>query len=125
MSRIPRLVRCGIRSQCGCVPTRARVRRRQRAALRGGGIPAVPITTRAEALGLDPSRDRGIEPADRILLAVKPTNHFMAAPGPIAATVIYVDRAGALTRDYRKISYTCVQHPIWPLDAETWPGLIA
>ena len=31
---------------------------------------------------------------------------------------------GPLSRDYRRIPYTKVQRPIWPLDAETSPGLI-
>jgi len=49
----------------------------------------------------------------------------MAAFGPTAAKVIYVDSDGPLNRDYRKIPYTRVRRPIWPLDAETSPGLIA
>jgi len=38
--------------------------------------------------------------------------------------VIYVDADGPLVSDYRKLGYTNVQRPIWPLDAETRPGLI-
>jgi microcystin degradation protein MlrC len=48
----------------------------------------------------------------------------MAAFGPIAKKVIYVDADGPLSRDYRRIPYTQVQRPIWPLDVETTPGLI-
>jgi microcystin degradation protein MlrC len=48
----------------------------------------------------------------------------MAAFGPIAKRVIYVDSDAPLARDYRKISYTRVQRPIWPLDEATKPGLI-
>ena len=48
----------------------------------------------------------------------------MAAFGPIAKRVIYVDSDAPLARDYRKITYTRVQRPIWPLDEETKPGLI-
>ena len=49
----------------------------------------------------------------------------MAAFGPIAKRVIYVDSDAPLGRDYRKIDYTRVQRPIWPLDEDTTPGLIA
>ena len=56
-------------------------------------------------------RNVGIEPTEKKLVVVKSTNHFMAAYGPIP-------------RDYRKIPYTRITRPIWPLDAETSPGLI-
>jgi microcystin degradation protein MlrC len=95
------------------------------AAIRIGGIQIVLITNRTQALGLELFRNLGIEPADQKLVLVKSTNHFMAAFGPVAAKVIYVDSDGPLCRDYRKIPYTRVQRPIWPLDAETTPGLIA
>ncbi len=55
---------------------------------------------------------------------VKSTNHFMAAFGPIAGQVIYIDADGPLKRDYRRIPYTRVNRPIWPLDEATRPGLI-
>ncbi len=58
-------------------------------------------------------------------MVVKSTNHFMAEFGPIARTVLYVDSDGPLTRDYRKIAYTKVQRPIWPLDEATYPGLVS
>jgi microcystin degradation protein MlrC len=48
----------------------------------------------------------------------------MAAYGPIAKKVLYVDSDAPLCRDYRKIPYTRVQRPIWPLDEHTTPGLI-
>ncbi len=37
---------------------------------------------------------------------------------------IYVDADGPIPRDYRRIPYTRVQRPIWPLDEHTEPGLI-
>ena len=84
----------------------------------------VLISNRTQALGLELFRNVGIEPTERKLVVVKSTNHFMAAFGPIAKKVIYVDADGPLSRDYRRIPYTKVQRPIWPLDAETSPGLI-
>ena len=95
------------------------------AAVKVGGVEVVLITNRTQALGLELFRNVDIEPTQRKLVVVKSTNHFMAAFGPIAKKVIYVDSDGPLSRDYRKIPYTRIQRPIWPLDAETSPSLIA
>jgi microcystin degradation protein MlrC len=94
------------------------------AAIRVGGIDVVLISNRTQALGLELFRNLGIEPTARKLVVVKSTNHFRAAFGPIAAKVIYVDSGGPLARDYRKIPYTRIERPIWPLDEKTTPGLI-
>jgi microcystin degradation protein MlrC len=94
------------------------------AAIRVGGIDVVLITKRTQALGLELFRNLGIEPTKKKIVVVKSTNHFRAAFGPIAKKVIYIDSDGPLSRDYRKIPYTKVQRPIWPLDAQTQPGLI-
>lgn len=85
----------------------------------------VLISNRTQALGLELFCNLGIEPTERKLVVVKSTNHFMAAFGPIAQKVIYADSDGPLSRDYRKIPYSKVQRPIWPLDERTEPGLIA
>ena len=95
------------------------------AAIRIDGVEVVLISNRTQALGLELFRNLGIEPTERKLVVVKSTNHFMAAFGPIAQKVIYVDSDGPLSRDYRKIGYTKVLRPIWPLDDATSPGLIA
>jgi microcystin degradation protein MlrC len=95
------------------------------AAITIDGIDVVLISNRTQALGLELFRNLGIEPTRRKLVVVKSTNHFMAAFGPIAQKVIYVDSDGPLSRDYRKIPYGNVQRPIWPLDENTSPGLIA
>ncbi|HZF75437.1 MAG TPA: M81 family metallopeptidase [Acetobacteraceae bacterium] len=94
------------------------------AAVRVGGVEVVLISNRTQALGLELFRNLGIEPTQRKIVAVKSTNHFMAAFGPVADRVIYVDSDGPLSRDYRKIPYTKIQRPIWPLDEVTQPGLI-
>jgi microcystin degradation protein MlrC len=49
----------------------------------------------------------------------------MAAFGSPARKVLYVASNGPLTRDYRKIVYTKVRRPIWPLDEATYPGLVS
>ena len=94
------------------------------AAIRIGGVEVVLITKRTQALGLELFRNVGIEPTERRLVVVKSTNHFMAAFGPIAKQVLYIDADGPIPRDYRKIDYRKVARPIWPLDEETMPGLI-
>jgi microcystin degradation protein MlrC len=94
------------------------------AAIKIGGVEVVLITNRTQALGLELFRNVGIEPTERKMLVVKSTNHFMAAFGPIAKKVIYIDADGPIPRDYRKIPYTKLNRPVWPLDADTTPGLI-
>ncbi len=94
------------------------------AAVRIGGVDVVLITNRTQALGLEMFSNLGIDPRTRKILVVKSTNHFMAAFGPIAAKVIYIESDAPLARDYRKMTYTKVQRPIWPLDADTKPGLV-
>jgi microcystin degradation protein MlrC len=94
------------------------------AAIRVGGIDVVLISNCTQALGLELFRNLGIEPTAGKLVVVKSTNHFRAAFGPIAARVIYVNSDGPLPRDYRKIPYTRIERPIWPLDEKTTPGLI-
>ena len=89
-----------------------------------GGVEVVLISNRTQALGLELFRNVGVEPTQRRLVVVKSTNHFMAAFGPIAKKVIYIDADGPIPRDYRKIPYTRLQRPIWPLDEHTNPGLI-
>lgn len=94
------------------------------ACVKVGGVEVVLITHRTQALGLELFRNVGVEPTQRKLVVVKSTNHFMAAFGPIAKKVIYIDADGPIPRDYRKIPYTRLQRPIWPLDEHTTPNLI-
>ncbi|MDA8050785.1 MAG: M81 family metallopeptidase [Rhodospirillales bacterium] len=94
------------------------------AAIRVGGVETVLIENRTQALGLELFSNLGVNPRARKILVVKSTNHFMAAFGPIAHRVLYVDSDGPLNRNYARIPYSKVIRPIWPLDAETNPGLI-
>jgi microcystin degradation protein MlrC len=94
------------------------------AAVRIGGVEVVLISNRTQALGLELFTNLGIDPRQKKLVLVKSTNHFMAAFGPIAKKVIYVESDAPLSRDHRKIPYTRVNRPIWPLDEKTAPGLI-
>jgi microcystin degradation protein MlrC len=94
------------------------------AAIRFDGIDVVLVTRRTQALGLELFRNLGVDPAQRRIIVVKSTNHFMAAYGPIAGTVLYTDAGGAIRHDYRTIPFRKVQRPIWPLDEVTEPRLI-
>jgi microcystin degradation protein MlrC len=94
------------------------------ACVKVGGVEVVLISNRTQALGLELFRNVGVEPTERRLVVVKSTNHFMAAFGPIAKKVIYVDSDGPLSRDHRRIPYTKVERPVWPLDSATSPALI-
>jgi microcystin degradation protein MlrC len=89
-----------------------------------GGVEVVLVTKRTQALGLELLTNLGIDPQAKKLVVVKSTNHFMAAFGPIAKAVLYVDSDAPLSRDYRKIPYSRVRRPIWPLDEDTAPTLI-
>ena len=95
------------------------------AAARIAGVDVVLIANRTQALGLELFTNLGIDPRRKKLVVVKSTNHFMAAFGPIAKRVIYVESDGPLSRDYRRIPYTKIHRPIWPLDEKTSPGLVA
>ncbi len=96
------------------------------AAVRVGGVDVVLIAKRTQATGLELFTNLGIDPARKKIVVVKSTNHFMAAYGPIAKKVVYVESSGPLRRDHRKMPYTKVQRPIWPLDPEARPrGLIS
>jgi len=96
------------------------------AAVRVGGVDVVLIAKRTQATGLELFTNLGIDPARKKIVVVKSTNHFMAAYGPIAKKVVYLESSGPLRRDHRKMPYTKVQRPIWPLDPDARPrGLIS
>ncbi len=95
------------------------------AAVRVGDVEIVLITNRTQATGLELFTNLGIDPTQKKIVVVKSTNHFMAAYGPIAKKVVYVESSGPLRRDHRKVPYTKVERPIWPLDPDAKPrGLI-
>jgi microcystin degradation protein MlrC len=89
-----------------------------------GGVEAVLISTRAQAMGSDLFSNFGIDPTQRKILVVKSNQHFYASFAKIAAQVIYAEGDGPLPRDYRKLPWRKVQRPLWPLDAAAEPCLI-
>ena len=94
------------------------------AAIDLGGIEVVLITKRNQALGTDLFTGMGVEIADKKIVVVKSTNHFYAAFAPHASRVLYCDSGGPIPRDHRKVPYTRVQRPIWPLDEDVEPVLL-
>ena len=63
-----------------------------------------------------------IDLAKKRIVVVKSTNHFHAAFSKVAVDVLYCDSDGPIPRDHRKVPYTRVQRPIWPLDEVAEPA---
>jgi len=84
------------------------------------GITVALISIRTQALGTDLFTNLGVDLKSKRVIVVKSTNHFHGAFGPIAKQVLYSDGPGALPRDFKKVPYTRVKRPIWPLDADPW-----
>jgi microcystin degradation protein MlrC len=84
-------------------------------------IEVVLITKRTQALGADLFTGLGVDLGSKRLVVVKSTNHFYTAFSPIASKVLYCDADGPIARDHRKVPYTRVQRPIWPLDEQVKP----
>ena len=93
-------------------------------AIRMGGVEAVLISNRAQAMGIDLFSNLAIDPTRRRMLVVKSNQHFYAAFSQIASKVLYAEADGPLPRDYRKLPWKRILRPIWPLDAQTEPRLV-
>jgi microcystin degradation protein MlrC len=84
------------------------------------GVAVVLNSIRQQAWGRDLFTQAGIDPTKRKLVVVKSTNHFYADFSKIAKEVLYSDGPGAIPRDFRKVPYTRISRPIWPLDPNPW-----
>jgi len=89
-----------------------------------GAIDVVLITLRSQAMGTDLFTGMGVPLAGKKIVVVKSTNHFHAAFAPHASRVLYCDSGGPIPRDHRRVPYTRVQRPIWPLDENAQPVLL-
>ena len=94
------------------------------AAIAVDGISVVLISKRTQALGSDLLTGMGVAIEGKKMVVVKSTNHFHAAFAPFASRVIYCDANGPIPRDHRKVPYTRIQRPIWPLESGVSPVLI-
>ncbi len=62
----------------------------------------------------------GIDPMAKEIVVVKSMNHFRSGFAPIARGIIYAASPACIDTDYRRVPYTKVRRPIWPLDADPW-----
>jgi microcystin degradation protein MlrC len=87
------------------------------ATLKIGGVEVVVNSRRFQNYDRNFFRAGGIEPSERAILAVKSSQHFRAAYAPIASEIIVVDEGGGvMSNDLRKLPYTRVPRPVFPLD---------
>lgn len=84
-----------------------------------GGVEVVLTSRRFQNYDRNFFRAGGIEPSQRAVLAVKSMQHFRAAYAPLASEVIVVDEGGGITSsNLKKLAFTQVPRPIWPLDLD-------
>jgi len=63
-------------------------------------------------------RTFGIDPAEHTVIGLKSMQHFRAAFEPIAGKIIVCDSGAICTPDATKLTYSNVQHPIYPIDQD-------
>ncbi len=89
------------------------------ATLKIGGVEVVVNSRRFQNYDRNFFRAGGIEPTERAVLAVKSSQHFRAAYAPIASEIIVVDEGGGvMSNDLRKLPFTRVPRPVFPLDLD-------
>ena len=59
---------------------------------------------------------QGLDPAGAALVFVKSPAHFRASFGPLAARILIADTPGPTAPDMRRIPFTRVTRPLYPLD---------
>jgi len=65
---------------------------------------------------------QGIAPGDQRIIVVKSPVAFRGAYAPIAADIVVVDTPGLCTADLRRLEYTKVKRPAFPIDRDVeWP----
>lgn len=80
------------------------------------GVEVVITTFRCQAFGTDLFTQLGCDPAAHKLVVVKSAQHYRAAYAPLAAAIITVDAPGVVARDVKKLPYTTIKRPKWPVD---------
>lgn len=83
-----------------------------------GAIELLVTSLATQALDLGIFRSLGADPAAKRVVALKSTQHFRAAYGPIAGAIHLVDSGGLTSPDLSRLTYRRVPRPIHPLDAE-------
>jgi microcystin degradation protein MlrC len=90
------------------------------AAICAQGIDIVLNSKRTQTFTPSAFTNLGIDPAAKRFVVVKSMNHFRAGFAPIAREILYAASPGAIDFDYRRVSYTRIKRPIYPLDADAW-----
>ncbi|MCB1376427.1 MAG: M81 family metallopeptidase, partial [Rhodobacteraceae bacterium] len=90
------------------------------AAITIGNLDVVLASERGQSFSPQVFTNLGIDLTQKKIVVVKSSNHFYAAFAPIAAELLYLDSGGPYPSDPRRIPYTKVRRPIWPLDPNPW-----
>lgn len=94
------------------------------AVVRVAGVDILITSLGQQLLDLQQFRTFGIDPPAKRVVAVKSMQHFRADFEPIAGKTIVCDSGALCTPDYRRLDYSHLPRPIFPLDAEfDDPGL--
>ncbi|MBA2778425.1 M81 family metallopeptidase [Billgrantia kenyensis] len=88
------------------------------ALLQIGAIEILVTRLATQALDLGIFRSLGVDPAEKRVVALKSTQHFRAAYGPIAGAIHLVDSGGLTSPDISRLRYRRIPRPIHPLDPE-------
>jgi microcystin degradation protein MlrC len=86
----------------------------------GTEIDVVANSLRGQTMTPATFQKLGIDPMAKDIVSVKSMNHFRAGFAPIARGIVYAASPGCIDVDYRRLPYTKVRRPIWPLDADPW-----
>ena len=88
------------------------------AVVRVNDIEILVTTVAQQLLDLQQFRCFDIDPLRKRVVALKSMQHFRADFEPIAGRVIVCDSGALCSPDYRRLEYTNVPRPIFPLDTE-------
>ena len=88
-----------------------------------GSVEIVICSTRHEPYDLGVFTHAGIDPARKKFILIKSRQHFRAGFEPILKDVVMVSGPGICTSDYSQFPWKNLRRPIYPLDADTSPGL--
>ncbi|MSP48347.1 MAG: M81 family peptidase [Alphaproteobacteria bacterium] len=88
--------------------------------IEGTEIDVVANTSRCQTFSPLAFEALGIDPMSKAIVVAKSMNHFRSGFEPIARGIVYAASPGCIDVDYRRLPYTKVRRPIWPLDADPW-----
>jgi microcystin degradation protein MlrC len=90
------------------------------AVVEANGVEIVLTTERVATIDQEIFRSQGIEPSQKKVLLIKSSLLYHASFAPIAAEIIDVDTPGLSTPQVRRLLYTRLTRPIFPLDDFEW-----